>query len=105
MFKLCCAFILTSVLATPVAWGAFHVYTGNLKVYERDDGIRYYKHNVSDKQCMRSRYGNAHGPWPCSINHRYIPGDVRNERLYIYTHPYGKKLYSPGMRELLVNKP
>ena len=96
--------IALATTALPV-FAAFNVYTGNLRVVEQDTFIHYGSKPVSNKQCLRSRYGRVDSEWPCVVDHPYIPGDVQNPRLFIYTMPYGKKLYSPGFRELIDSRP
>lgn len=105
MLKFNCFLILITLLTAPIAWGGFHVHTGNLKVFEDDSAIRYGAHGISNKQCLRSRNGRVDSKWPCVYDRRYVPGDVRNNRLYIYTTPYEDKLYSPGFRRLIATKP
>lgn len=97
--------ILLSLTFSPLSWGGFQVYTGNLTVYEDDSHIHYGSKNISNKQCLRSRYGRVDSAWPCVIHREYLPGDVRNQRLYIETAPYGAKLFSPGLQHLIATKP
>ena len=105
MFKISCSLLLAAILISPASWAVFHVYTGNLKVYEKDTAVRYGEYSISKEQCLRSRYGQANGAWPCTIDREYIPGDVQANRLFIYTTPYSKKEYSPGFKHLVATKP
>lgn len=105
MFKISCSLLLAAVLISPASWAAFHVYTGNLQVYERDTAVRYGEHGISKDQCLRSRYGRVNSKWPCVIDRAYIPGDVQANRLFIYTKPYRDKEYSPGFKRLIATKP
>lgn len=105
MFKISCSLLLAAILISPTSWAVFHVYTGNLKVYEKDTAVRYGEYGISQEQCLRSRYGRVDCPWPCHIDREYIQGDVQNRRLNIYTTPYRDKEYSPGFRRLIATKP
>ena len=105
MLKIYCILILMTAFLSPAAWSGFEVYTGNLKVFEQDIGIKHCSKGIPRTQCLRSRYGRTDTAWPCVIDHRYIPGDVQARRLYIYTTPYRDKVYSPGMRRLIATKP
>lgn len=74
MIKLRNIVILSTLMASPLAFGHFDVYWKSYR-YEHDNGIRYGVYNEPREQCMRSRYGNPYGPWPCETVIRSMPGD------------------------------
>jgi len=68
--------------SSPIAMGHFDVYWKSHDA-RHDNGIRYNTGKESDKQCVRSRYGDPYSPWPCHRVQKNIPGNS-----YFYRRPY-----------------